>query len=185
MDSYIDIKIIPDEEVSIPFIRNKLYSKFHRALCDLNASNIGVSFPEYKENVNLGDVVRIHGDKQSLEGLHALGWLGGLSGYCDVSGILAVPEKVKYRLVFRVHEKMTDSKLRRLIKRGSISSTQAKLFKTRVDSSSLNNPYLEMKSSSNGQRYSRFIGFSELSSDCSDGVFDKFGLSQQASVPVF
>ncbi|MCK4842528.1 MAG: type I-F CRISPR-associated endoribonuclease Cas6/Csy4, partial [Methylococcales bacterium] len=38
MDYYLDIKIVPDEEVPIYFIRNKIYSKLHKALFTLKST---------------------------------------------------------------------------------------------------------------------------------------------------
>ena len=58
MDNYIDIKLYPDLEIDIAFLRNKTYTKLHKAIFDLNASDIGVSFPQAKER--LGCIIRIH-----------------------------------------------------------------------------------------------------------------------------
>ncbi|MBL1352449.1 MAG: type I-F CRISPR-associated endoribonuclease Cas6/Csy4, partial [Zetaproteobacteria bacterium] len=65
MNCYLDIKIVPDDDIPIYFIRNKVYTKLHKALSTMKATDIGVSFPKYR--VKLGDVLRIHGTKQRLE----------------------------------------------------------------------------------------------------------------------
>jgi len=183
MNFYVDITLLPDDDIPTYFIRNKVYTKLHKALSTLKATDIGVSFPKYR--VKLGDVIRIHGAKQRLDGLQAMNWLGGLSGYCEVSDILAVPEKVKYRVVSRIQSNMTEAKLRRLIKRGSITPEEVKQYKAKMFSIGLDNSYLELESNSNGHKHRRYIQFGELSPTASKGEFDQFGLSKTASIPWF
>jgi CRISPR-associated endonuclease Csy4 len=183
MDYYLDIKIVPDEEVPIYFIRNKLYSKFHKALFTLNSTDIGVSFPNYKDK--LGDVIRLHSTENSLFKLQNTNWLGGLSGYCDVSSIQTVPDEVFYRTISRKQSNMTEAKLRRLIKRGSISQDEIKGYKAKMFQQSLDNPYLELESASNGHKHRRYLAFGEPSHSKTLGEFDFFGLSKTASIPWF
>jgi CRISPR-associated endonuclease Csy4 len=183
MDYYLNIKIVPDEEVPIYFIRNKIYSKLHKALFSLKSTNIGISFPSYK--IKLGNVIRLHGTENSLLKLQDTNWLGGLSGYCDISAIQAIPNEVVYRTVSRKQSNMTEAKLRRLIKRGSISPEETKQYKAKMFQQGLDNPYLELESTSNGHKHRRYIQFSELSSQVVEGEFDQFGLSKTATIPWF
>ena len=184
MDFYIDLVLQADEEVPIYFIRNKVFTKLHKALNDLKQTSIGVSFPRY--NIKFGDVIRIHGEKSSLNTLQQSNWLGGLAGYCEVSGILPVPEKIDgYRTVSRIRQNMTNSKLQRLIKRGSISDEEVKNYKAKMFATGLDSPFLELVSASNGHKHRRYIQFGELSSQSIKGEFDFFGLSKTATVPWF
>jgi len=183
MKYYVDIKMEADEDIPIYFIRNKVYTKLHKALCDLDANDIGISFPKY--SIKLGDVIRIHATDDRLKALQALNWLGGLSGYCDVSDILPIPEQVKYRVISRVQSNMTEAKLRRLIKRGSILPEEIKTYKAKMYAAGLDNPYLELQSNSNGHKYRRYIQFGGLLQNHTKGEFDQFGLSRTASIPWF
>ena len=183
MDYYLDIKIVPDEEVPIYFIRNKVYSKLHKALFSLSATDIGISFPNYK--VKLGNIIRLHGSENSLQKLQDTNWLGGLSGYCDVSSIQAIPNKVTYRTISRIQSNMTDAKLRRLIKRGSISEDKIKGYKAKMFQQGLDNPYLELESMSTGHKHRRYIAFGEFAQSITAGDFDFFGLSKTATIPWF
>jgi CRISPR-associated endonuclease Csy4 len=183
MDYYLDIKIVPDEEVPIYFIRNKVYAKFHKALFSLNSTDIGISFPKYK--VKLGNVIRLHGTENSLQKLQDKNWLGGLSGYCDISSIQAIPDEVVYRTISRKQSNMTEAKLRRLIQRGSISQDEVKGYKAKMFQQSLDNPYLELESTSNGHKHRRYLAFGESSKSMTLGEFDFFGLSKTASIPWF
>jgi len=183
MNHYIDIKIKPDAEMRENVLLNKVYSKFHKALFTLQSTHIGVSFPHYK--VMLGEVIRIHGTDAGLTELQAVNWLGGLAGYCVVSLIHAVPESVVYRTISRKQANMTEAKLRRLIKRGSISQDEIKRYKAKMFQQGLDNPYFELESSSNGQKHRRYIQFGDLSTESLEGVFDQFGLSKDATIPWF
>ncbi len=183
MDYYLDIKIVPDEEVPIYFVRNKVYTKLHKALFALKSTGIGVSFPFYK--VKLGDTLRIHGTKSKLTELQATNWLGGLTGYCKVSAIQTIPNEVVYRTISRKQSNMTEAKLRRLIKRGSITQDEIKGYKAKMFQQGLDKPYLELESTSTGHKHRRYLVFGEPAQSIIIGEFDFFGLSKTASVPWF
>ncbi|MBF0264822.1 MAG: type I-F CRISPR-associated endoribonuclease Cas6/Csy4 [Gammaproteobacteria bacterium] len=169
--------------MALNVLLNKIYTKFHKALFTLNADNIGISFPKYK--VLLGNTIRLHSSKQSMKELQSTNWIGGLSGYCDISAIQEIPEQVKYRTISRKQANMTEAKLRRLIKRSTISSEETKKYKTKMFSQSLENAYLELDSNSNGHKYRRYIQFGELQDKPVNGHFDTFGLSKTATIPWF
>ncbi len=184
MDFYIDLRLQPDEEVPIYFIRNKAFAKLHKALYELKENSIGVSFPDYK--TKLGEVLRIHGKRLNLEALQQNNWLGGLAGYCLVSEILPIPEKIKgYRKISRIRQNMSNSKLQRLIKRGSIKDDEVKAYEIKMLETGLTNPYLELESGSNGHKHRRYLKFGELVSEPVVGEFDQFGLSKTATIPWF
>ncbi len=124
MDFYLDIQVKPDAEMRENVLMNKVYSKFHKALSDLESTEIGVSFPNYK--IMLGDVIRIHGTQNKLAELQRIDWLGGLVGYCKVSAIQAIPNEVVYRTISRKQANMTEAKLKRLIKRETIAQPEIK-----------------------------------------------------------
>lgn len=183
MNYYLDIVIKPDDEMRESVLLNKVYSKLHKALYTLKSTDIAISFPNYK--VKLGNIIRVHGNQNRLSELQTMNWLGGLSGYCDVSERQTIPEDVKHRNISRVQCNMTASKLRRLIKRGSINSEEEKQYKAKMFSQSLDNPYLELKSASNGRFHRRYLAFSELFDTPKTGKFDRFGLSKTATLPWF
>ncbi|MGR6859125.1 type I-F CRISPR-associated endoribonuclease Cas6/Csy4 [Aliivibrio salmonicida] len=120
-----------------------------------------------------------------LHDLNGINWLGGLIGYCNVSEITAVPSLCEYRIISRIQSTMSQAKLKRLIKRGSISEEEAKTYKAKMFSKGLNNPYLELESSSNGHKHRRYLRFGAPQSEPIQGKFDQFGLSQSATVPWF
>ena len=184
MNYYADINIKPDAEMRENVLLNKVYTKFHKALFDLKANDIGVSFPEV--DTRLGKTIRIHSNKPRLEELQNIDWLGGLKGYCNVSGIKPIPETgVKYRTVSRVQSLMTQAKLRRKIKRNNLSEEDIKTYKAKMFSQSLDEPYLELFSSTKKKLYRRYIRHGELKNSPTNGDFDKFGLSKNATIAWF
>ena len=183
MNFFIDLKIKPDAEMRENLLFNKIYAKLHKALSTMQSNDIGVSFPKYR--IKLGDTIRIHGSQDRLNVLQGMAWLGGLSGYCDVSECLPVPNGVKHRVISRKQCNMTEAKLRRLQKRGSITAEASKEYKAKMFTQGLDNPYLELESASNGHKHRRYIQFSELVDDQVKGEFDQFGLSKKATIPWF
>lgn len=183
MDFYLDIKIKPDDEMRENVLLNKVYTKLHKALLTQKSTGIAVSFPCYK--VILGNVIRLHGSEEKLTRLQSFNWLGGLKGYCDISLIQSIPNEVVYRTVSRIQSNMTEAKLRRLVKRESISQDEIKGYKAKMFQKGLGNPYLELDSSSNGHKHRRYIAFGEIVKSATQGEFDFFGLSKTATTPWF
>lgn len=183
MNYYIDINLFPDAEIPAPVLMNATYSKLHKALYDIHATTIGVSFP--KANITLCNLLRLHGSQSDLAALQQKNWLGGMSGYCKVSEVMPVPDSVQYRTVSRKQSNMTKAKLNRLIKRGSITEAEIKQYKAKMFSQSLDNSYIELVSGSNGHRHRRFIEFGPIVDSATAGKFDQFGLSKIATIPWF
>lgn len=183
MNNYINIDLRPDDEMPLNWLLNSVYTKLHKVLFDLSSTSIGISFPKYK--VTLGSMLRLFGSESDLAALQQKNWLGGMSGYCKVSEIIPVPDNTQHRIVSRVQTTMSSSKLKRLIKRGSITEGEVKAYKTKMFTKGLDNPYLELQSGSNGHKHRRYIEFSQLQNKSVEGVFDQFGLSKTATVPWF
>jgi CRISPR-associated endonuclease Csy4 len=183
MDHYIDIKLLPDAEIPATVLMNAIYAKLHKALCDIGSKVMGVSFPKYK--VTLGNVLRIHSATSDLNNLQGINWLGGMNGYCNVSEITPIPADTQFRTVSRKQTTMSQAKLKRLVKRGSIPEDEIKQYKAKMFTKGLDNPYVELVSGSNGQKHRRYIEFGELLDNPVDGEFDQFGLSKTATVPWF
>ena len=183
MNYYIDIKLMPKKEIRENVLLNQVYTSFHKRLYDLKSNNIAVSFPEYR--LKLGRLFRIHSSKEALEKLQEKDWLGKYTEFCKVSKIEVIPEKVQYRTVSRIQQNMTEAKLRRLIKRGNIPEEDIKKYRIKMFQGGLDNPYVELRSMSNGQMHRRFMEFGELQGRKIKGEFDLFGLSKIATVPCF
>ena len=183
MNYYIDIKLNPNKEIRENVLLNQVYTAFHKRLYDLKSTNIAVSFPEYR--LKLGKLFRIHGSKEALEKLNQKEWLGKYKAFCKVANIHAIPKELQYRTISRIQQNMTEAKLRRLIKRGTIPEEDIKKYRIKMFQAGLDNPYVELKSMSNGQLHRRFIEFGVLQKTEIKGEFDLFGLSKTSTIPCF
>jgi CRISPR-associated endonuclease Csy4 len=183
MDHYVDIVLKPDPEMRENMLLNMVCTKLHKALFDLKSNSVGVSYPE--TDLRLGTRLRIHGKTDTLNQL-GVAWLGGLSGYCSVGVVSKVPDSVTtHRTVSRKQLNMSHSKMNRLIKRGSLAAADASRYKQKMFAQTLTAPFLELVSASSGERYRRNIQLGEVQSTPSQGEFDLFGLSRNATIPWF
>ncbi len=193
MNYYINLTIQPDAETYKNMLFNKVYAKLHKAIYDIKASDIGVSFPEAKRL--FGCVIRIHSGQVRLQEMQNLNWLENLSSYCKISAILPIPDKIKgYRTFSRTRQTMTNAKLKKRVvyqKSRGILSTDAsvkeyiKQYKAKMFQTGLDNPYLELQSTSTKSSYRLYIVFGEVQKYSIDGEFNRFGLSKVATVPIF
>ncbi len=193
MNYYLDIKIKPDAEMQENWLLNKVCTKLHKAIFDLSATDIGISFPQ--SDKKLGCIIRIHSIQGRLNKLQNLNWLGGLSGYCKVGDILPVPDKVDgYLTVSRIRQNMSISKMQKRIthqkatgclKTDDDIKAYEKQYKAKMFKTGLDNPYLELQSTSTGNKYRIYIAFGAIQKQPASGEFNKFGLSPTATVPIF
>lgn len=184
MESYLDIRGLPDPEFSIQELMDVLFAKFHWSLSQLRQCGIGVSFPHADKT--LGDILRLHGTAESLSALQSLNWLKGLQDYTEHSGIQAVPTVIEYRVVRRVQVKSNAERLRRRsVKKGWLTVEEALVRIPDSKSQFTALPFLNVKSTSTGQSFRLFIDQSEASSLLIKGTFSLYGLSHVATVPWF
>lgn len=191
MKHYIEIKLFPDAEFKATTLLNALYNKLHKALFELQANDIGVSFPDYGKT--LGPRLRLHGNQASLQALRQKDWIGRMKDYCQASEIQAIPEKVSYRNLSRQKDKMSSAKIRRLCARQAqgkrtnrpeLTEEDINAYQEKRLNSYDKTAFLELKSSK-GQKYRRHIVLGKPQDTPTTGVFDHFGLSKTATVPWF
>jgi len=180
MNYYVDLKINQNKKTNT--ILSELYAKIHNTLVSIRSSCIAISFPKYK--IILGDMIRLHGTKEELEQLMNTDIMKSLSD-CSISSILEAPKDcTSYVKTSRVQSKMSNSKLNRLVRRGSISEEDKKKYKIKMLQSSMSNPFILIRSGSNKNFYKRFFQIEKVK-NLESGTFDTFGTSKDASVPCF
>lgn len=147
-------------------IKHSDYTHLHISLVDKGISDVGIGFS------GRGGM-RVFGSKERLEQL----------------GFEAkdTPEDCAYCRVSRVRRDKSMSKLRRLLKRGSIDKAQSLKYiadmqeEARGDKDYL---HVNMFSHSTQRAYKRYFDLSYTGKSV-EGVYDSFGLSDVASVPFF
>lgn len=187
MDHYLDIRLLPDPEFPAPLLMSALFAKLHRALVDYGGRDIGVSFPEVVQGKRtLGQRLRLHGNRSSLDRLMATGWMQGMRDHVTVAAVQPIPAEVQHRVVRRVQAKSNPERLRRrLMARKSIDAETARTAIPDSAAKMLELPYVEIASRSTGQRFKLFIEHLKPTPTATPGPFGTYGLGTNATVPWF
>jgi CRISPR-associated endonuclease Csy4 len=207
MKHYIDITLLPDPEIPLYFLWEKVYQQLHLALVEhafekevvdnsgnkklIKVSKIGISFPGYDvEKHHLCKKLRLFSEtKELLESLNAGKWLANLSDYVHLTSIKPVePEKIKgYGCFYRIQAQHNNAYLARRktkAKKNALPFEEAmKYFALRKDKS-IDAPFVYLKSASSGKRFPLFIAYQEKKEANYQG-FSCYGLSPQSTVPIF
>jgi len=190
MRFYLDITLLPDAEVNIGFIWQKVYQQIHLALVEnktaKNESAIAVSFPKYGEEFPLGNTLRLLANEQSqLEKLNVEKWLSRLADYSHLKSIKTVPANVGEFVCFKRVQFATNPErlARRRAKRKSESLENALAHYAGFKDQHSKLPFVSMKSSK-GNSFRLFVK-QEIGHGQEQGAFNCYGLSQTATVPWF
>lgn len=189
MRHYLEIKLLKDPEFAPTMLLNALCNKLHRALAQSKSSNIGISFPHYdlkeKKMMTLGQLIRLHGEKNTLEELMNINWLAGMHDHIHKSLIDEVPTQVNYAVFQRVQTLSNVDRIRRRkMKRHDLTYEEVVTQIPDSVEKRLSLPFLTMKSSSTDQLFRLFIRQKNMAA-ASQGKFNTYGLSTNATVPLF
>lgn len=184
MDYYLDIKVLPDLEITAPALLNNLFAKFHRAMAQMCKGQVAVSFP--KHDRVLGDVLRIHGSKVTIESLMTEPWLKGLRDYTQVGDVLPVPSQlIGYRTVSRVQKKSPQNLRKRSVAKGWLTEEEA-LYKIPDNKQpQFDLPYLQLQSLSNKNVLRIYVKHGDIAQQVVSGEYSSYGFSSQATIPWF
>jgi CRISPR-associated endonuclease Csy4 len=192
MKYFIELTLLPNLEIPLHFIWQKLYQQIHIALAENkieeNVSRIGVSFPEYNaDEFFLGTKLRLFAeDEQSLEDMQCEKWLNRFRDYVHVKPIAPVPERLIGQACFR-HVKLKGNKeklARRRAKRKGETFEEALAYFADYKECWSRLPYINMMSQTNGQRFRLFIE-RQAKEQPQGGHFSCYGLSNTTTVPLF
>lgn len=184
MGHYIEIRLLPDPEFSASLLMNALFAKFHRALVGAGLGEVGVSFPQAQKT--LGDSIRLHGSRNSLQRISEINWLKGLTDYTSVTAITPVPANCQYRVVTRVQAKSSVERMyRRSVKKGWMTTEEAEKRMCGSKEHHLKQPFVQLKSQSSEQSFRLFIQQGKLLVSPVIGEFSAYGLSHEATIPWF
>ncbi len=187
MDTYIDIRLLPDPEFTTTTLMNALFAKFHRALVQFRAGSIGASFPDAGGATRtLGARLRLHGTHDVLARFNRTNWLQGMRDHVTQGALTPVPQNVRHRNVRRVQIKSSvERERRRLILRKGVSEEEAIRLLPDSREKMCDLPYLMMTSASTGQQFRLFVDQTPPRDQAQDGVFSAYGLSSEATIPWF
>ena len=188
MDHYLDITLLPDPEFSQNHLMDALFAKLHRALVAAGCGDIGISFPQVREQGSgLGTVLRLHGRAARLGELMTANWLAGMRDHTALTAVQAVPlDCTSFRAVSRVQAKSSpERERRRLMRRKGLTQEQASAKIPDHCAEMLHLPYVQMRSQSTGERFLLFIRHGPIQAALIEGPFSAYGLSATGTVPWF
>lgn len=189
MDHYIDIRLRPDPDFSPAMLMGALYSKLHRTLFDLEAEDIGISFPDHKIGVRArtpGDRLRLHAGQTRLEQLMETSWLTGMRDHVLMEAIQPVPAEAKHRIVRRRQFNTgSPSRAKRYAQRHGIEIEEAQRLMETPAARQIDLPFVRVSSRSSGERFALFIEHGQPQPEPVAGRFNHYGLSTKATVPWF
>ena len=185
MNSYCDIRVLENPELSPNHILNVLFGSIHIVLAQREYQDVGISFP-LVNNRTLGKCLRLHGSETNLQQILSDQFWNGLRDYIDLSNLERTPQNTKFRQVFRVQVKSNAERLRRrLIIRKGVTQKEAKEKIPDGIAKNLELPYLNVFSRSSGENFRLFIKHGPLMEHYKEGSFNSYGLSLGGSIPWF
>ncbi|WP_022943263.1 type I-F CRISPR-associated endoribonuclease Cas6/Csy4 [Psychromonas hadalis] len=198
MKYYLDITLLPDNEITLGFIWYKVYQQVHIALADNKiaekSSAIALAFPQYsftsgkKGDFPLGNKLRIFSPTQEpLDKLDINRWLKRFTDHTHITSVKAVPDNVsEFVCVKRKQFKTNLSRLaRRRAKRKGETFEQALQHYASFDDEQSKLPFININSLSKNEQFRLFINQVKVQEE-NVGEFNCYGLSkEQATVPWF
>ena len=194
LKAYLDITVRRNSDVNQYFVLQKVFQQLHLSLVEMqNAEGLvplGLSFPKYQlEDKGLGNKLRLlSAEENILEKFNAKESLARFSDYVHLTGIRAVPARVRGYAIYQRQQPKSTSALRRIARRMSeregISIQAAEANITSFKPQLLKVPYINVCSASSGQRFRLFIAKKVSATSVYKG-FSSYGLSNTSTVPEF
>lgn len=204
MKYYLEIKFLPDDDISIHFLWSKVYKQLHLALASMkdadNKVNVGFSFPEYRYDHNkgngfVGEKLRIFAQSEhDLARVDVQKWLERYLDYVHISSIKTVPnDKVTgYAIYKRKQVKSSAERLARAEAQNGRYDYENALAHYRKFVKSTNLPFIQMLSDSTSttlelkdKNYFKLFIEKKSAEKSETQVFSTYGLSSVSSVPEF
>ncbi|GFD79522.1 hypothetical protein KUL118_23840 [Tenacibaculum sp. KUL118] len=202
MKHYIDITLLPSDDIGIHFLWSRVMMQVHLALVEIQDDTkqvpVATSFPEYREYINnkpgfLGQKLRLMAlDRADLVRLDINKWLSRLSDYVHVKEIALVPEADSYESFSRENTKGSLEKyIRRRMKRHDETYEQALSNYDGYEQNDVKSrvPFIKLKSLTSGNVFCLNID-RKCVADKTDELpthqlFNTYGLNRTAILPKF
>jgi len=200
MKHYIDITLLPSDDIGINFLWSKIMMQVHLALVEIQDSNkqvpVAVSFPNYKEPAAnnksgfIGNKLRLFSvDKADLERLNIEQWLNRLEDYVHIKNIADVPSEVKLFESFNRRQKSgsPDKHIRRRMKRHNETLEQASQYFSgyKMNAADKALPFIKMKSLTSDNEFNMSISRKEVEPNTTTAMFNTYGFSRDSALPKF
>ncbi len=188
---YLDIKAIPQEEMTEDLIIGELMTAIHKLLVFSEMKGkVGVGFPNYNLNKRLGGIIRLFASTEVLQKFEQhIRQDSLIRDYSLVTAIKRIPDKVDDYVLFSRWRPQTISKsqVKRYQKRHPEKWNQAVCDQVLAERDlPFGIPHFRTTSSSTGETFTIWVKRHSWSKENNRyGLFDSYGLSNVAALPLF
>ena len=188
---YLDVRLRFDADLQPAHALAALYTRLHLYLARNGTRAIAVSFPETIRNAagaarQLGQVIRLHGTSEALTPLTQAATWGGAATVANFGTVKALPAGVSHHRIRRVQ---VDSNLERLMRRAmrrkGWTEAEARENYAQAKAGTTALPFISISSQSTRESFRLFLDVGGPQEESVEGLFNAYGLSQQATVPYF
>lgn len=189
MDSYFDIKALPNPEIIQSAVVAHLMQALHKLLPQFQGRP-GVDFPAYGQQRTLGGIIRLLGNEGDLQQLNEqIKKTAEFNNYAFVTECSSIPENIKKHAVYKRKHSKGNSRFRRLKNRHETKGTWSdELAKTVNEKFNLPSrlPHVCLSSASTNQPQFLLFIKERFIPEAKIGLFNGYGLSLDgATVPKF
>lgn len=199
MNHYLDITLLPSDDINIHFLWSKVMMQIHLALVEIQDSDkrvpVATGFPNYQAKKAdkagfIGNKLRLFAlNKEDLERLNIHKWLNRLEDYVHIKTISEVPKDVTVYESFNRRRKSgsPDKHIRRRMKRHNESFEQAAVFFKDYKMSEVDKalPFIRIKSLESQNDFCMSITRKEAAPSKDPVKFNTYGLSKEGALPKF
>lgn len=199
MKHYIDITLLPSDDIGIHFLWSKVMMQVHLALVEIQGKDkkvaIAASFPQYRRklasnNAFIGNKLRLFAqDETEFSRLNINKWLNRLEDYVHIKAIAPVPDNVTTYENFSLPRKLgsPNSLITRRMKRHNETKEQAKAhfegFK--MDPAIKALPFIKLKSLNGGDEFNMAIKQRNAEKNNEALRFNTYGFNSKVGLPKF
>ncbi len=199
MKHYIDITLLPSDDIGVHFLWSKLMMQVHLALVEIQDDKqqvpVAVSFPKYQTSGNeklgfVGNKLRLFAnDKNDLERLNLGKWLNRLEDYVHMKSVADVPSDVLGYESFNRRRKSgsPDKHIKRRMQRHNETLEKAAEFFKGYNMAKEDKelPFIRMKSLHSDNEFCMSIIRKEAVPSNNSSMFNTYGLSAEGVLPKF
>jgi len=199
MKYYIDITLLPSDDIGVHFLWSKVMMQVHLALVEVQDANkkvsVAVSFPQYREKSDkrsgfIGNKLRLLAQHENeFERLNIQKWLNRLDDYVHVKAVTPVPNNIKQYERYNLPRKLGSpaSLITRRMKRHSETREQATAHFAdyEMDPKVKALPFIKMKSLGSDNSFNMAI--KQRTSELNDEpyLFNTYGINSKVALPKF
>ena len=188
MDSYCELKALPNPEIIESAVVAELMQTLHHLLPQFDG-RIGLDFPAYNQDRTLGGIIRMLGQKEDIQTLHAL--LSGhraIQDYALLTALSNIPAGIERYASYQRQHARGNSRYQRQKQRHESRGTWSEALEEALRKKCMNPvhlPHVKLRSASTSQKFMLFIK-RKSSLKPQSGSFNGYGLAEKGStVPVF